>query len=32
MPIDCQDKVFPMLAGGARDEKVTCTMYDKENE
>jgi hypothetical protein len=28
----CKQKVFPISAGGSRDEKVSCTLYDPVNE
>jgi len=28
----CKTKLFPVTSGGSKDEKVSCTVYDKKNE
>lgn len=25
----CKEKLFPVSSGGSKDEKVSCTLYDK---
>ena len=32
MTDSCKKKVFPISAGGSKDEKVSCTLYDPVNE
>lgn len=32
MSSQCQYNLFPVTAGGSKDEKVSCTIYDKANE
>ena len=32
MSATCQENVFPIVAGGSKDEKTTCTVYDQVNQ
>ena len=27
----CKEKLFPVSSGGSKDEKVSCTLYDRQN-
>jgi len=29
---NCKQKLFPISSGGSKDEKVSCTIYDKANQ
>lgn len=32
MSEECQERLFPISSGGSKDEMVSCTLFDKENE
>ena len=32
MSSTCSYKLFPVVSGGSKDEKVSCTLYDMKNE